>query len=89
LADYGAYQYLSKIGVSRNEKKELAAIIVTPKHFMNTGPIIEHINGNLDFAEPERGEEINWIVRINPGRAFLALESSKEPINKFKLTVIK
>lgn len=89
LADYGAYQYLNKIDVLRNEKRELTSIRITPKQFMNAAPIIENINGDLDFSEPERAEEIDWLIIINPGTAFLALESHKEPIKKFKLTIIK
>jgi hypothetical protein len=89
LADSGAYQYLNKINVLRNEKNEVTAIRITPKQFMNAAPIIENINGDLDFSEPERAEEIDWLIRIKPGRALLALESSQEPIKKFKLTIIR
>lgn len=90
LADYGAYQYLNRIDVLRNEKKQLTAIRITPKQFMNGAPIIENINGNLYFYEPERADGIDWLIKIDSNAgAFFADESYKEPINKFKLTIIR
>ena len=38
LADYGAYQYLNRIDVLRNEKKQLTAIRITPVIERSTPP---------------------------------------------------
>lgn len=89
IADYGAYEYLEKITVIKNKKDDLEAIRITPKHFMNSAPIIENINGDLNLSEPERTGEIDWLISINPGPARLALESHVEPVKKFKLTILK
>jgi len=89
LADYDAYKYLKKIDVLRNEKGVLTSIRITPKQFMNAAPIIKNINGDLNLSEPERAEEIDWVIHVKPGPALLALESHKEPIKKFKLTILK
>jgi len=89
IADYGAYEYLEKITVIKNSNNELEAIRITPKHFMNTAPIIENINGDLNLSEPKRTDQIDWLILINPGSALLASESHVEPIKKFKLTILK
>ena len=41
LADYGAYQYLNRIDVLRNEKKQLTAIRITPVIERSTPQISE------------------------------------------------
>lgn len=88
LADYSAFQYLIKIAILRNEKNELITIRISPKQFMNIAPIIENINGRLDFREPERIGEIDWLIKIvNTG--YMLLESHEESLKKFKITIIK
>ena len=88
LADYGAYQYLKKILILNNEKNELIEIRISPKQFMNIAPIIECINGRLDFREPEREGEIDWLIKI-VYTSYLVAESHEESVKKFKLTIIK
>lgn len=89
LADYGAYQYLDRIDTQKKDG-ELIAIRITPKQFMNTAPIIENMNGYLDFFEAERADQIDWLFKIDLRTGdIIVTESYKEPINKFKLTIIK
>lgn len=89
LADYGAYQYLEKISILNNEKNELIEIRISPKHFMNIAPIIECINGRLVFREPERIDEIDWLIKIIPTTSYFVAESHEGSVNKFKLTIFK
>lgn len=89
IADYGAYEYLEKITVLKNSENELDAIRITPKHYMSIAPIIENINGDLNLSEPQRTDQIDWLIAIKPGPAVLELESRVEPVKKFKLTILK
>jgi len=88
LADYGAYQHLTKIIILRNEKNKLIEIRISPKQFMNIAPIIENINGRLDFREPERVEEIDWLIKI-VNISYIVIKSHEDSLKKFKLTIIK
>jgi hypothetical protein len=89
IADYGAYEYLQKISVVKSKQGEVEAIRITPKHFMNTPPILENINGDLNLAEPERADQVDWVISIKPGPARLLLQSHVEPVKKFKLTILR
>ncbi len=90
LADFGAYQHLKKVEVKINEKNELVALKISPKHFMNIAPIIENINGNLDLLEPERTEGTDWLIKVI-SKSYILNESSSNEVSlkKFKLTIIK
>ena len=90
LVDNGASALINSI-VVKKEKGEVISIIISPKEFIQIPPIIENINSNLDFFEPERINQIDLMYKVNSevGGGFLVDESYKEPIKKFKLTFLK
>ena len=91
IADYGAYQYLNEIHVLKDKDKKLTAIEIKPKQFMSTPPIVENINGSLDFFEPERQEQITWKININSINtdSIITDQNHTEPVYKFKLTIFR
>jgi len=90
IYDMGAYEYLNKLAVHRDEKGVIKEITISPKRFLTVAPIIECINENIDFYEPERASQIDWVIKINKeGPLYIEAEESKQIIKKFKLTIIK
>jgi hypothetical protein len=89
IHDDNAFNLLNSIKVEK-EKKEVVSITISPKAFMQIPPIIENMNSNLVFNEPERVNQIDWRFKVNKeAGGFIVTESHKEPIKKFKLTFIK
>jgi hypothetical protein len=90
IYDNNAYNLINSIKVEK-KKKEIVSITIFPKSFMQVPPIIENMNSDLDFHEPERVNQIDWRFKVNKEASFakLVTESFKEPIKKFKLTFLK
>ena len=87
--DNDAYNLINSIKVQK-EKQEIVSITISPKKFMQIPPIIENMNSQLDFDEPERVNQIDWRFKVNiEAGGFIVVESHREPIKKFKLTFIK
>lgn len=90
LSDVGGYELLESFEVIKNEKGDISAIRITPKSYLAMAPILENIGTNMNFLEPKRIENISWLFEVDTGYGgFLVTESYKEPIRKFRLTIIK
>lgn len=90
LFDNEASVLINSIDVKK-EKDGVISIFISPKKFIQIPPIIENINSNLDFYEPERINLIDLIYKVNKevGGGVIVDETHKESINKFKLTFLK
>jgi hypothetical protein len=90
IYDNNAYNLINSIKVEK-QKEEIVSITIFPKAFMQIPPIIESVNSDLNFDEPERVNQIDWRFKVNTagGAAFVVIDSHKKLIKKFKLTLIK
>lgn len=90
LSDVGGYELLESFEIIKNEKGDISEIRITPKSYLATAPILEIIGTNMNFLEPKRIENISWLFEVDTGYGgFLVTESYKDPIRKFRLTIIK
>jgi hypothetical protein len=91
--DSGALEYIEEIDVELDEEKEIKQIIITPKKYMPIAPLIECINSNFEFAEPEKIPQYSWrYFEAKTGIENLVVKSGEANIpliRKFKITVIK
>ena len=90
LANVGGFELLESFKVIKNGKGELTEIQITPKTFLSVAPILESIGANINFLEPHREKTIDWHYKVDSGYGgFIVTEEYKEPIKKFRLTIIK
>lgn len=84
-----AEDYVEKIKVLKNEENDVDAIIIVCKRFLDSAPILQSIDGKIQFHDPERVEQKSWKFKAFE-YSYLVLESTKgsKPPNRFKLEII-
>lgn len=86
LYDDGALDIIKNIEIVR-EGRDIKQIIITPKRFLAVAPIMESLDPEVQFEDPERGKGLDWIYKTNlPETAF---GRTKPPKKRFKLQIIR
>jgi hypothetical protein len=60
LADTGASELIRDIKIVK-DGRDVKEIIITPKRFFPVAPILESIDGYIEFDEPQHGSQFDWV----------------------------
>jgi len=90
LADTGASEWIQTIKITK-DGRSIKEIIITPKRFLPVPPVIESYDTDIEFEEPQQGEEFTWIYKtILPEMTWArTYPSGMPPRKRFKLQVIE
>jgi len=95
LYDNGALEYIDDINVEIDKDENIKQITIKPKKFMSIAPLLESVNFNYEFSDPERYLKISWrFFQADTKKYFVVSDGEKKEIGrplvrKFKITVIK
>ena len=83
IADTGAMDYIDKIEINKGE------MIISPKRYMAVAPILESFDAKIEFEEPIRGENFDFIYRrVEMAMVWADRYAGKAPKAKFRLQLI-
>ena len=89
LIDTGGMQYIERIRIKLDQKKETPEeIIVTPKNFLAIAPILESFDDDF-VINSERGKEFQWIYKLSPINHIVFESAIRSGVNRFRLEIIK
>ncbi len=86
LYDDGALDIIENIEIVR-DGRDIKQIVITPKRFLAVAPIMESLDPEVQFEDPERGKGLNWIYKTNLPE--MAWGRTKPPKKRFKLQIIR
>lgn len=86
LYDTGALKYIDNIDFLKSEdgKNE---IVITTNILFSSAPILQSIDGDTEFEEPQKGTEFQWRYIIAPKRRWAV--SGKPQPRRYRLEIIE
>ncbi len=89
LNNSGGEDYVEAIKITRKPNKYVDEITVIGKRFLNSAPILQNIDGKIQFYDGKRVDQKNWKFKAFQ-YTYLVTESSPkdEPPYRFKLEII-
>ena len=90
LHDSGGTKYVESIKITRKENKveDIDEIIVVCKEFLDSAPILQSIDGTIQFHDAERADQKSWKFKAFHASALLLESSETKPPERFKLEFI-
>jgi len=90
LVDTGAMKYIDAIEVIRDKDNDIRDIKISPKTFMALTPIIESLNSEIEFLNPERGKKFDLIYKAVWPSILISKDfpEGKKTALSFKLEII-
>ncbi len=91
LNNSGGEEYIESIQVTKKDNGDIDEIVIICKKFLESAPIIQSIDEQIQFHQPERTKQTSWKVtafqdgqNITIGR----IEKGPRPLNRFKIEII-
>jgi hypothetical protein len=89
IADTGAMKYIEKIEVKKTGNRDITEIVISPSQHLSIAPLIESIGPELEFNEPIRGKNFDWIyIPVEYASRWQDSFAGTPPPIKFKLQLI-
>lgn len=69
LADMGAWDYIADLQVTPSTQSTFIAdsLVITPKKYMATPPLVTPVDGAFLTVTPVRGTKLAWILQLDYG----------------------
>ncbi len=89
IVNGGAMDYIEKIQIKMDNRKEVSEIIISPKNWLAVAPILESIDAFVPFEDAIRGNKFDFIYKRIEMALLVADRPSKQlPKKKFRLQLI-
>jgi hypothetical protein len=90
IVDTGAMDHITSIEVHKGERQEVSEIIISPKKFMAIAPILENLDGRMEFESPIRGANLDFVFKkVQMGSVWAdTYASGHPPKRKFRLQLV-
>lgn len=70
------------------EKGEVKEVVITGKRFLSAAPILQALDGKIQFHDPERIGQASWRYKAFHYEYAVASKEEGRPADRFKLEVI-
>jgi len=90
LNNSGADNYIESIKVIKKDNGDIDEIIIICKKFLNSPPIVQSIDDNIYFRNPERYQQKDWKLKSFQLSYFITSDVRYEdkPPSRFKIEII-
>ena len=90
IVDTGAMNHIDAIAVHKGEGQEVSEVIISPKRFMPVAPILESFDAQIEFENPVRGKNFDFVFKKIEMTTVWAntYESGRPPKRKFRLQLV-